>query len=138
MLTVHLGAYQMQLFFHWKPRSLNCKIKRAPTVNLRTPRPATEPRNGPTRNFHEKYRKNTPRPEILDSRIYPQNTPKIPKKYPQNTKNAHFWYFFGIFGVFSWGSRISAPGVFFQYFWGKLRVGPSRVSLAGRGVLNCK
>ena len=34
-------------------------------VMLRTPRPATEPRDGPTRNFHEKYRKNTPRAEIL-------------------------------------------------------------------------
>ena len=27
---------------------------------LRTPRPATEPRDGPTRNFHKKYRKKYP------------------------------------------------------------------------------
>ena len=77
-----------------------------------------------------------PGPKFWTPRIYPQNTPKIPKKYPQNTKNAHFWYFFGIFGVFSWGSRISARGVFFRYFSWKFRVGPSRGSVAGRGVLN--
>ena len=53
---------------------------------LRTPRPATEPRDGPSRNFHEKYRKNTPRPEILEPQ---ENSKKIPK----NTKNAQFWYF---------------------------------------------
>ena len=82
--------------------------------------------------------KNTPpRPEILETpRIYPENAPKIPKKYPQNTKNAHFWYFGGIFSVFSWGSRISGRGVFFRYFSRKFRVGPSRGSVAGRGVLN--
>ena len=74
-------------------------------------------------------------PKFWTPRIYPQNTPKIPKKYPPNTKNAHFWYFFGIFGVFSWGSRISARGVFFPYFSWKFRVGPSRGSVAGRGVL---
>ena len=77
-------------------------------------------------------------PKFWTPRIYPQNTPKIPKKYPQNTKNAHFWYFFGIFGVFSWGSRISVRGVFFRYFSWKFRVGPSRGSVAGRGVLNHK
>ena len=77
-----------------------------------------------------------PGPKFWTPRIYPQNTPKIPKKYPQNTKNAHFWYFFGIFGVFSWGSRISARGVFCRYFSWKFRVGPSRGSVAGRGVLN--
>ena len=77
-----------------------------------------------------------PRPEILDSQNSP---PKYPEKYRKNTpkipKNAHFWYFFGIFGVFSWGSRISAQGVFFRYFSWKFRVGPSRGSVAGRGVL---
>ena len=71
-----------------------------------------------------------PGPKFWTPRIYPQNTPKIPKKYPQNTQNAHFWYFFGIFGVFSWGSRISAQGVFFRYFSWKFRVGPSRGSVA--------
>ena len=76
-----------------------------------------------------------PGPKFWTPRIYPQNTPKIPKKYPQNTKNAHFWYFFGILGVFSWGSRISARGVFFRYFSWKFRVWPSRGSVAGRGIL---
>ena len=103
---------------------------------LRTPRPATEPRDGPTRNFNEQRSKNTPRPEVLDSQNLPQITPKIPKKYPQNTKNAHFGYFFGIVGVFSWSSRISAREVFFRCFSWKFRVGPSRGSVAGRGVLH--
>ena len=103
---------------------------------LRTPRPATEPRNGPTRNFHEKYRKNSPRPEILDSQNLPPKYPENTKKYPENTENAYFWYFFGIFGVFSWGSRLSARGIFFRYFSWKFRVGPFRGSVAGRGVLN--
>ena len=58
-----------------------------------------------------------PGPKFWTPRIYPQNTPKIPKKYPQNTPNAHFWYFIGILGVFSWGSRISAQGVFFSVFF---------------------
>ena len=69
-------------------------------IDLRTPPPATEPRDGPARNFHEKYRKNTPRPEIL----VPEFTLKMPrkyrKKYHQNAKNDRFWYFFGLFGVF--------------------------------------
>ena len=77
-----------------------------------------------------------PGPKFWTPRVYPQNTPKIPKKYPQNTKNAYFGFFFGIFLVFSWGSRISARGVFFWYFSWKFRVGPSRGSVAGRGVLN--
>ena len=36
---------------------------------LRTPRPDTETRDGPTRNFHEnaEERPSPPRPEILDS-----------------------------------------------------------------------
>ena len=46
--------------------------------------------------------------------------------------------FFGIFGVFCWGSRISARGVFFQYFLWKFRVGPCRGSVAGRGVLKVR
>ena len=102
---------------------------------LRTPRPATEPRDGPTRNFHEKYQKNT-----LGQKFW--NPKKIPRKYRKNTKNAHFWYFGGIFSVFSgyfrgkfWESRISGRGVFFRYFSWKFRVGPFRGSVAGRGVL---
>ena len=70
----------------------------------------------------------------------PEFPRKIPKKYPsgrnsgtprkypknteKNTKNAHFWYFGGIFSIFSgnfggkfWESRISGRGVFFRYFF---------------------
>ena len=104
---------------------------------LRTPRPATETRDCPTWNFHEKYRKHTPRPEILDSQNLPSNTPKTPKKYLQNAKNGPFGYFLAFLGVFSWGSRISVRGYLFWYFWWKFRVRPSRGSVAGRGVLNC-
>ena len=85
------------------------------------------------RKIPKKY---PPDPQFWTPRIltpkYPENTEKI----PPNTKNAHFRYFFGILGVFSWGSRISARGVFFRYFPWKFRVGPSRGSVAGRGVLN--
>ena len=68
---------------------------------------------------------------------------KYPQKYRKDTKNAHFWYFGGIFSVFSgyfggkfWESGISGRGVFFRYFSWKFRVGPFRGSVAGRGVLN--
>ena len=108
------------------------------TLRLRTPRPATEPRDGPARNFHDKYRKNTPRPKFW-------NPKKIPPKYRKNTKINHFWYFQGIFLVFSgyfggkfWESRISGRCVFFRYFSCKFRVGPFRGSVAGRGVLKLK
>ena len=75
--------------------------------------------------------------EILDSRNLPENTPKNTKKYPQNTRNARFGYFFGILGVFFGGSRIPPPGGgFFRYFWWKFRVGPFGGSVAGRRVLN--
>ena len=84
--------------------------------------------------------KNTPRPEILDSQNLPpkcpKNTRKYQKKYTQNTKSTHFGYSFGLLGVFSWGSRISVPGVFFRCFVWKFQVWPSRGSVAGRGVLN--
>ena len=86
-------------------------------LRLRMPPPATEPRDGPTRNFHKKYRKNSPQAEIW-------NPKKIPKKYRTNTKSGHFWYFGGIFSVFSgyfrgkfWESRISGRGVFFRFFF---------------------
>ena len=112
------------------------KNSSVPVHIVKTPRPATEPRDGPTRNFHEKYRKNTPRAEILE----PQ---EIPQKNRKNTQNAHFWYSGGIFLVFSgyfggkfWESRISGRGVFFRYFSGKFRVGPFRGSVAGWAVLN--
>ena len=66
-----------------------------------------------------------------------------PRKYPKNTENGHFWYFGGIFSVFSghFGVNSGSPGfraggVFFWYCRWKIRVGPSRGSVAGRGVLN--
>ena len=120
--------------------SINDRMKRKDRLNdyqlrLRTPRPATEPQDGPTRNFHEKCRKNTPQAEILEPQ---ENTPK----YRKNTKNNHFWYFQGIFSVFLgylggkfWESRISGRGVFFRYFSWKFQVGPFRGSVAGRGLL---
>ena len=56
------------------------------------------------------------------------NAKEIPKKYRENTKNAHFWYFGGIFSVFSgyfggkfWESRISGRGVFFSVFLLEIR-----------------
>ena len=86
-------------------------------LKLRTPRPATEPRIGPSRNFHEKYRKNTPRPEILDSRIYPKNTPKIPKKYRKNTKIRIFSVFFRYFrGIFLGFQNFGPGGIFLVFF----------------------
>ena len=42
-----------------------------------TPRPATEPRDAPTRNFHQKYRKNTPA-KILEPQKIPPKYQKIP------------------------------------------------------------
>ena len=102
-----------------------CQNTRDGPSGLRTPRLATEPWDGPTQNFHEKYRKNTPQPEILDSQNitpkYPENTEKIPPKY----QKCVFLVFFQYFGVFCWGSRISAWGVIFRYFSWKFRVGPS-------------
>ena len=72
----------------------------------------------------------------------PEFTPKMPRKYRKNTpkipKMRIFGIFSFIFGVFSWGSRISARGVFFRYFSWKFRVGPSRGSVAGRGVLKIR
>ena len=55
-------------------------------------RPATEPRDGPTRNFHKKYRKNTPRAEILEHQ-------EIPPKYRKNAKTDIFGIFSVFFGV---------------------------------------
>ena len=62
-------------------------------------------------------------------------TPKIPRKYRKNTPKipkmhilVFFWYFWGIFlGFQNFGPR----GIFSVFF-----VGPSRGSVAGRGVLN--
>ena len=63
--------------------------------------------------FHEKYRKNTPRAEILE---YPENTKKNTEQIPKMRILVFWGYFWGIFGVF-WGSilgvRNFGPGVYF-------------------------
>ena len=46
-----------------------------------------------------------------------------------------FWYFRGILGANSGSPEFQGGGVFFRYFSWKFRVGPSRGSVAGRGVL---
>ena len=100
-------------------------------LTLRTPRPATETRDGPTRTFHPK----PPPPPNRNSgtpRKYPESTPK---KYPHNTQKKYA-RFGGIFGVFSWVPGLWPGGVFLfcsVCFVGN--VGPSRGSAAGRGVL---
>ena len=69
----------------------------------------------------------------------PRNTPKIPRKYRKNTpkipKTRIFGIFFGILGGIFFGFQNFGPGVFFRYFSWKFRVGPSRGSVAGWGVL---
>ena len=91
---------------------------------------------GPTRNFHEKYRKNSPQAEILEPQ---ENTPKIPKKIPKTVifgiLGAFFRYFRGIFRGNSGSPEFQAGGYFLGIFRGKSRVGPSRGSVAGGGVL---
>ena len=72
------------------------------------------------------------RPPKMDSEKIPPKYPKIPKKYPRSTKNVRFGYFFRHFGGYF---RVSARRVLFRYFLWKVRVGPSRGSVAGRGVL---
>ena len=62
-------------------------------------------RDGPTRNFHEKCRKNTPRPEILDSQSLPQNT-------PQKHRKAHLGYFSVFWGYFLGVPEFRARGDF--------------------------
>ena len=135
MVYIFVGGRRCGVYQH--PGKEHTRKQNAVMIGLRTPRPATEPRNGQTRNFHEKYRKNTP----------PGRNSGTPRKYrkntKKNTKNAYFWYFGGIFSVFSgyfgdkfWESRISGRGVFFRYFSWKFRVWPFRGSVAGRGVPN--
>ena len=102
---------------------------------LRTPRPATEPRVAQPGISTKNTEKTAPQTEIPE-----------PKKDPhQNTEKIHkmgVLVFWGIFSIFSayfggkfWESRISGRGgVFFWYFSRKFRVGPSRFSVAGRGL----
>ena len=88
--------------------------------------------NCPARGSRRKCRENTPPPtRVLEPR---ENSPKIPKKIPQTGIFGISGVFFRHFrGVFSRGSRISARGA--SLLW-TFRVGPSRGSVAGRGVLN--
>ena len=86
-------------------------------VVLRTPRSATEPRKGPTWNFHEKYQKIPPGPKFWTPRIYPQNTPKIPKEYPKKMVIlVFFWYFLGV-------PEFRPEGYFFGIFCGSSESG---------------
>ena len=70
---------------------------------------------------------------------YPPTRNSDPKKIPRKIPKKYQRYFFGISGYLGakiWESRISGRGVFFRYFSWKVRVGPFRGSVAGRGVLN--
>ena len=78
-----------------------------------------------------------PGPKFWTPRIlpwkYPENTEKNTPKIPNMTV-------FGIFSVF-WGYFLGGPkfrpgGYFFGIFLWKFRVGPSRGSVAGGGILN--
>ena len=95
------------------------------TIALRTPDLLQSPEMARPGISTKNTEKIPPRPEILEPQ---ENTEKIPPKYQKMR-------IFGIFSVCSWGSRISGRGVFFRYFSWKFRVGPSRGSVAGRGVL---
>ena len=71
--------------------------------NIVDARPATEPRDGPTRTFHEKY-----------------SLPKIwnHKKYPEkNSQNGDFWVFRGSLGGRFWESSVSGRGGIFSVFF---------------------
>ena len=76
-------------------------------------------------------------PKFWTPGIYTQNTPKIPKKYRKKYQNAHFGIFSVFLGYFV-GVPEFRPGFFFCFsvFLWKFWVGPSRGSVAGRGVLN--
>ena len=66
----------------------------------------------------------------------PEFTPKIPRKYRKNAPKIPKMRIFGIFSVFL-GYFLGVPEFRPEgYFSWKFRVGPSRGSVAGRGVLN--
>ena len=81
-----------------RSRSRNDRVMTTSPPGLRTPRPATEPRDGRTRNFHEKYRKKYP---LGRNSGLPEFTPKIPRKYQKNTPKIPKMPVLGIFSVFS-------------------------------------
>ena len=92
---------------------------------LRSPRPATEPRDAPTRNSHENTEKIPSGPKFW-------NPDKIPRKYRRHAPKTGILgisgTFFGIFSVFwgyFWRSRISGrEGIFSVFF----------VEIPGQGV----
>ena len=84
-------------------------------------------------NFHKKIPKNSPQAEILEPQ---ENTPKILKNYQKRS----FWYFVGIFSVFSGIFGVNSGSPEFRaggYFSWKFRVGPSRGSVGGSNVIGC-
>ena len=83
------------------------RFENAPTC-YRTPR-------WPDLEFPRKIPKKYPRAEILDSQNLP---PKYPENTDKNTQNAHFGYFFGIFGVNSGSPEFRPGGYFFGIFRG--------------------
>ena len=85
---------------------------------LRTPRPATETRDGLTKTCP----KIGPWPEILDSQNLPPKIPENTQDILPNTKNDRFGHFYGNFGYFL-GVQISAQGVFLDIVSGNSRSG---------------
>ena len=109
----------------------SCSPAEGPTRAENAPTCYRAPR-WPDPESPRKMPKEYPWPEILDSQ-------RLPPKQQKKPKMPILGFFFsGILGVFSWGSRISAWGVFFRHFSWKFRVGPCRGSVAGRGVLNTR
>ena len=77
---------------------------------LRTSRPAAEPRDGPTRNFHEEYEKLPPGQKCWNPKKIP---PKYRKKHPEWALLVFWGCFFGIFSAFWWsilGVQNFGPG----------------------------
>ena len=103
--------YAWTLFWEKNPAKPRNWFENAPAC-YRAPR-------WPDPEFHEKYRKNTPRPEILDSQNFPR---KIPRKHRKNTPKIPKMTVFGIFSVFCGyflgGPKFRPGGYFFAIFCG--------------------
>ena len=75
-------------------------------------------------------------PKFWTPGSYPENTPKIPKTYPQKYPKCAFLVFFRYsLGILLGFQNFGPGGIFFRCFLWKFWVGPSRGSVAGRGVL---
>ena len=84
-------------------------------------------------------KKSPPRPEILDSQNLPPKCPENTEKNTPQIPKMPIWGTFSVFsGCFLVVPEFRAAGVFFRYFSWKFRVGPSRGSVAGRGVLKTR